>query len=141
MRQIRQLIIHCAATPPSSDIGRKEIDRWHRQRGFLCIGYHYVIRRDGSIEVGRHEDEAGAHAEGHNRYSIGVCLVGGVAADAKTPEDNFTPDQNAALLVLLRGLKRRYPGAEVLGHRDLPNVKKACPSFDVKHWLSTRPLE
>lgn len=141
MRTIKQLILHCAATPPSADIGRKEIDRWHRQRGFLCIGYHYVIRRDGSIEEGRPEDTAGAHAEGHNRYSIGVCLVGGVAADAKTPEDNFTDAQWAALRGLLAGLRSRYPTAEILGHRDLPKVAKACPSFDVKAWLAANNLK
>lgn len=152
MRTIRKIVVHCAATPATSDIGRKEIDRWHRQRGFLCIGYHYVIRRDGTVEEGRAEDRAGAHVEGHNRDSIGVCLVGGLAADGKHGEDNFTPAQYVSLHAVLRGLHGRYPKAAVMGHRDLSPDRnkdgritrnewtKECPSFDVAEWLQSHPL-
>jgi N-acetyl-anhydromuramyl-L-alanine amidase AmpD len=129
------IVVHCAATPPKADIGVKEITRWHRERGFLAIGYHWVIRRDGTVEPGRREDLIGAHAVQVNDRSVGVCLVGGV--DAKgNPEDNFTPDQMVALKGLLDSLAVRYPGAEVLGHRDIPGVAKACPSFDVRAWLN-----
>lgn len=140
------LVVHCAATSPSMDIGSAEIDRWHRQRGFFMCGYHYVIRRNGFVECARSghkcrgENDVGAHAQNHNHNSIGICLVGGVAADGKTPEDNFTPEQMSALGNLLAALKFRYPKATVLGHRDLPGVRKACPSFDVKAWAEAQAL-
>lgn len=79
-------------------------------------------------------DAIGAHVEGFNSTSVGVCLVGGVAEDGTTPQDNFTKDQYMSLLVLLKGLQKMYPEAEILGHRDFPGVKKACPSFDVRKW-------
>lgn len=129
------IVIHCSATKPKMNIGAKEIDRWHREKGFKCIGYHYVIRRDGTVEIGRPIREIGAHAQGYNEKSIGICLVGGVDADGK-PEDNFTLDQYAALAQLLDGELREYSKvARIVGHRDLPGVSKACPSFDVTKWL------
>lgn len=129
------LVVHCAATKASMDIGAEEIRLWHRQRGWFDIGYHYVIRRDGSIENGRPITRPGAHARGFNHISLGICLVGGVAEDGKTPEDNFTPEQYATLYDLLTGLLTQYPDANLVGHRDLPNVNKACPSFDVNKWF------
>lgn len=132
------IVVHCAATPPTMDIGAAEIDRWHRGNGWLCIGYHWVIRRDGTVEPGRDHGTVGAHEPSVNAVSEAVCLVGGVAADGKTPENNFTPEQFAALAEKLRELKEEYPDAVVLGHRDCPNVHKACPSFDVREWLSTQ---
>lgn len=148
LKDARYIVIHCSATPPDMDIGLAEIDRWHRAKGYFKVGYHLIIRRDGTVEAGRSIDEPGAHAAGYNSVSIGICLVGGVArvpdADGKTdadgprwdlvPENNFTPEQFAALKALVGGLKRQHPKAEVLGHRDLPGVKKACPSFSVRDW-------
>jgi N-acetylmuramoyl-L-alanine amidase len=131
------LIVHCSATPPSMDIGKREIDRWHRARGWLGIGYHFVIRQNGRIETGRSIERAGAHAYGYNDKSIGICLVGGVQEDDKTtPEQNFSTEQYRALEALLFQLKRDYPEAEVIGHRDVSS--KACPSFDVKTWWADR---
>lgn len=127
------LVVHCAATPPDMDIGAAEIDRWHRQRRFLMIGYHYVIRRDGTIEPGRPPGKWGAHARGFNHNSVGICLVGGVDKRNR-PEANFTPQQYETLKHLLLGLLSQYPDAVVVGHRDLPGVTKACPSFDVQDW-------
>jgi len=128
------LVVHCSATPPTMNIGAKEIRRWHRERGWTDIGYHYVLRRNGTVETGRPEGTVGAHVENYNRNSIGICLVGGV--DAKlNPEDNFTSAQYAALAELLRDLRQKYPQAEVCGHRDFPGVRKACPSFDVQKWI------
>ena len=113
----------------------KEIDRWHRARGFAKIGYHYVIHLDGTIDKGRDESEAGAHVSGHNATTIGVCYIGGVSADdVNVARDTRTPAQKAAMEKLVRELLSRYPGAEVLGHRDFPGVAKACPSFDVRKW-------
>lgn len=139
------LVVHCSATKPDADIGVREIDGWHRQRGFDAVGYHYIIRRDGRIENGRPEGVIGAHARGHNAHSIGVCLVGGIGDDG-TPHNNFTRAQFDRLCTLLAELCKRYPGARTLGHRDLspdlngdgkitPNEYiKACPSFDVATW-------
>lgn len=128
------LVIHCAATPPTADVGVKEIRQWHRQKGWVDIGYHYVIRRDGRVETGRPEDVIGAHVSGHNATSIGICMAGGVDKNQK-PEDNFTGAQYEALAALLKTLICKYPGCTILGHRDFPGVKKACPSFDVAAWL------
>lgn len=146
-RVITHLVVHCSATPASRDIGAKEIDRMHRERGFLKIGYHYVIKRDGTVEIGRQESEVGAHVTGHNKNSIGICLIGGVAADGKTAERNYTPNQYGSLAALLYGLKGRYRKAEILGHRDLSPDRngdgkitsnewlKQCPCFDVREWV------
>lgn len=128
MRKINEIIVHCAATPEGKDFTVQQIDSWHRQRGFRCIGYHYVIYRDGSVHRGRPESQVGAHCTGHNANSIGVCYIGGCAADGKTPKDTRTDAQKAALLKLLRELKAKYPVAAINGHRDFAN--KACPSFD-----------
>ena len=103
--------------------------RRHRQRGFhLGIGYHYVIRRDGTREMGRPEYMVGAHCQGHNKYSIGVCYEGGLDNDGR-PADTRTEAQRQALRQLLRELKQRYPRALIVGHHDL-NPMKACPCFD-----------
>lgn len=128
------IVIHCSATSPSLDIGAKEITQWHKAKGWKTIGYHDVIRRSGVIEKGRAYDEPGAHVQGYNYRSVGVCLVGGVDADGN-PEHNFTLHQMNALYGLVRSLLDRFPGAIVQGHRDFPGVDKACPSFDVAAWL------
>lgn len=134
--QINMIVVHCSATPAHMDIGKDEINKWHTAQGWIGIGYHYVIRRDGSIDLGRPLARPGAHVEGHNKYSIGVCLVGGVDKGGPTgkPEDNFTPMQKATLLVLLYQLRNLFPDTRICGHRDL-QPKKACPSFDVGRWL------
>lgn len=125
------IVIHCSATSPSMDIGKQEIERWHRSRGWLTIGYHYVIRRDGTIETGRPGDVIGAHVSGHNSNSIGICIVGGVSEkDKRTPENNFTQEQFNSLIKLVKKLKVKYDVAKVCGHRDF-NKNKACPCFEV----------
>lgn len=134
MRKIEKIILHCAATPEGRDYTVEEIDRWHKDRGFAEIGYHYVIYRDGSVHPGRSLSKAGAHCLGQNANSIGVCYVGGCAADGKTPKDTRTAAQQAALVRLVKELCVRYPGATVHGHNEF--AAKACPSFDVKTWLA-----
>ena len=129
-RSINEIIVHCTATKEGQDVTTSQIDAWHRQRGFRCIGYHWVIYRDGSVHAGRNVDEVGAHCTGHNAHSIGVCYVGGLDTDAKTPADTRTLAQKAALLDLIKRLKRIYPNASVHGHREFAN--KACPCFDAK---------
>lgn len=132
------IVIHCSATPAGRDVTAAEIDTWHKQRGFNKIGYHYVIRLDGSIEAGREVDEVGAHAKGFNTVSVGICLVGGVDANnIKQAEDTFTPAQYRTLERLVGDMLRKYPNARVCGHRDL-DPGKACPSFNVAKWMKPR---
>lgn len=138
--RIQYLVVHCAASRPSMDIGVTDIRRWHLQRGFLDIGYHYVIRRDGTVEKGRADTTPGAHVQNYNGKSLGICLAGGVTEhDVNVAEDNFTPPQFAALHELLTRLQATHPKAQIVGHRDL-NKGKACPSFDVKEWVARNPI-
>ena len=127
-RTIKELIVHCSATPEGKDYNVDTIRQWHLQRGFSDIGYHYVIYRDGSIHIGRDESIIGAHCTGHNTNSIGVCYIGGCASDGKTPKDTRTTEQKQSLVKLLKELKTKYPQASIHGHRDFSS--KACPSFD-----------
>lgn len=134
MRPIDMIVVHCSATG-TEDIGAAEIREWHLAKKWSDIGYHYVIRRNGRLEHGRPESEIGAHAQGFNDSSLGVCLVGGVDANDRTKgEFNFTRAQMAALEALLAALIVKHPNASVIGHRDLKGVRKACPSFDVRAW-------
>ena len=82
MRTITEIIVHCTATPRSRNVSAADVDRWHRQRGFNQIGYHYLIRLDGSVETGRPESSVGAHCLGHNAESIGVAYAGGTERGA-----------------------------------------------------------
>lgn len=140
MTRIDYLAVHCSATPADGDFDASDIRRWHRERGFRDIGYHYVITRSGEVQKGRPDDMAGAHERKINRRSISICLVGGSPPTGSREyrrglgEDNFTPAQKTALAQLLLHLKEQHPDAEVIGHRDVQGVRKACPSFDVKPW-------
>lgn len=148
-RRTDYIVVHCSATPPGSDIGADEIDDWHRNRGWSGIGYHAVIRRDGTVEFGRHFDEAGAHVKGQNYRSVGVCMVGGVD-DRGDAQDNFSQAQFESLRATIAFLERAYPDASVVGHRDLsPDLDgdgiidrsewlKECPSFEVAEKLRGR---
>lgn len=129
MRTIKQIIVHCSATKEGDHFTKADIDRWHKEQGYSCIGYHYVIYLDGSIHQGRAEDEIGAHCLGKNATSIGICYIGGLNAYGE-PKDTRTDKQKAALLTLLKKLKQKYPKAKVYGHRDF--AKKDCPCFDAK---------
>lgn len=145
LNMVNYIVVHCADTYARMDIGAKEIDSWHKQRGWSKIGYHFVIRRDGTVEKGRETDEIGAHTLGHNYESIGICMVGG-KADSGGPENNFLPVQFKALYKLIYSLLHMYPNAVIVGHRDLSPDKnndgiiekwewvKTCPSFDVREW-------
>jgi N-acetylmuramoyl-L-alanine amidase len=145
-KSTRRIVIHCAATDPSwhGPIDIKEIKRWHiMQRGWKDVGYHYYIRHSGAVEIGREEGAIGAHAAGYNSDSLAICLEGGLdvlkGSDGKlvlTPTArHFTRNQYTSLESLVLSLIDRYPEVnQVLGHRDLPGVNKACPSFDVRVW-------
>jgi N-acetylmuramoyl-L-alanine amidase len=140
-RLISKIILHCSATPNGRPHSAADIDRWHADRGFArsqlylarfnpefrAIGYHFVIRLSGEVELGRHLDEVGAHARPWNTTSLGICMIG---------TDQFTAPQWAALRRLVSDMTTRYPSAAVIGHRDVPGVNKICPGFSVKDWLA-----
>lgn len=138
--EIKQVIVHCSYTPPGMDIGAAEIREWHtlpepKGRGWRDIGYHVVIRRDGTIETGRPFFEIGAHCKGQNLDSIGVVLVGGMSED-KTPVFNFTEAQMVALSTYLGYLSSVIPGLEIHGHNWYS--QKECPCFDVEQYFGTQ---
>ena len=128
-RKITEIIVHCTATKEGQEISVADVDRWHRERGFAGIGYHFLIYLDGSIHNGRPINKAGAHCVGHNVNSIGICYVGGLDAKGK-PKDTRTQAQKVALLTLLKRLKALYPLATIHGHREFAN--KDCPCFDAR---------
>lgn len=134
------IVVHCSATRAIQDVGVKEIRQWHLAKGWADIGYHYVIRRSGKVETGRAVNVVGAHVEGHNADSIGICLVGGLNNDTWKPEANYTAQQWEALEKLIRTLIKTYPKAKVLGHRDFPGVQKACPCFNARTWAKKLKL-
>ncbi|WP_165312529.1 N-acetylmuramoyl-L-alanine amidase [Vibrio ziniensis] len=121
------ITVHCSATPHSMDIGCSEIRRWHLQRGWQDIGYHYVIRRNGTIEQGRPLLQQGAHVTGNNKGNIGICLVGGCDNKQK-PQDNFTLAQRKSLFTLIEQLQQQYniDDKHVTAHSQW-NSSKACP--------------
>jgi N-acetylmuramoyl-L-alanine amidase len=131
VRQITKIILHCSATREGQDVSVETIRKWHLNRGWSDIGYHYVIYLDGSIHEGRPVNRSGAHTKGYNSKSIGVCYIGGVEKDGKTPKDTRTPEQDTALTNLITALLEMYPTATLHGHNEFAN--KACPSFDVQN--------
>lgn len=133
MRKINKLIIHCSATPEERAVSVSDIMRWHRERGFRTIGYHYVIYLDGSVHAGRPVSEEGAHCLGQNRNSIGICYIGGLDAKSLLPKDTRTEAQKDALRHLVGNLRKEYPGATLHGHNEF--AAKACPCFDVRELL------
>ena len=146
MREINEIIIHCSDTMEGNNYKAADIRTWHMMpkkeggRGFSDIGYHYVIRLDGTIEVGRPLSKPGAHCLGHNKNSIGICYVGGRRRDPEgrrryVRDDTRTPDQRKSMEGLVKFLKMTYPEATIHGHREFAN--KACPCFDVKKWLQS----
>lgn len=151
MKKIDAIVIHCSATRAGQDVRASDIDKWHKERGFACIGYNFVIDLDGTVEVGRPLTRDGAHCNtaglsgvSYNKHSIGICYVGGLDKDGRAA-DTRTPAQKKALVELVYSLLDKYPDiVEIIGHRDAspdrngdglitPNEWiKQCPCFDVK---------
>ena len=129
MREINKIILHCTATPEGRDISAATIKKWHTDKGWSDIGYHYVVKLDGTVEDGRPVERQGAHVRGHNRNSIGISYVGGCDKDMN-PKDTRTEDQVLALDELIAILLDKYPGSTLHGHNEFS--PKACPSFDVQ---------
>lgn len=131
MRKVSKLIIHCTATPEGRHHDVADIRRWHLNRGFSDIGYHYLIHLDGTIEIGRPITKQGAHCSGENRGSVGICYVGGMSKDMKKSKDTRTPEQKNSLVTLMQELIYKYnKDITIHGHNEFAN--KACPSFNVK---------
>jgi len=130
MRDINEIIIHCSATTEGREVSVADINYWHKQRGFNSIGYHFVIYLDGSVHTGRPIEQIGAHCLSHNNHSIGICYVGGLTKDGKSPKDTRTEAQKTALVKLVADLRASFPKAGVHGHCEY--AAKACPCFDVK---------
>lgn len=129
MRKVKKLIVHCTATPEGREVSINQITRWHKERGFRTIGYHYVIALDGTIKKGRDISEVGAHCKGQNTNSIGISYVGGLD-HALNAKDTRTDSQKKAMTELIAELKEQFPGVTIHGHNEFSN--KACPSFDVQ---------
>jgi N-acetylmuramoyl-L-alanine amidase len=129
MRHIDKIILHCSATLPGQRVDVETITRWHKQRGFKTIGYHFFIDRSGTIHAGRPLEQQGAHCKGQNAHSIGICYEGGLNKEGK-PLDTRTILQRIAMKELVAQLQGQFPGATVHGHREFAN--KACPCFDVQ---------
>lgn len=154
--ETKHIVLHCSATKPTLDIGRRQIREWHLAKNWSDIGYSLVIRRNGLLEMGRHPDDIGAHVAGFNSTTVGICLVGGLYLDGTEAEDDFdglfTKEQESALIHTLHFYKALYPSATILGHRDLSPDKdmdgkiekhewlKSCPGFDVAGWCKRNGL-
>jgi N-acetylmuramoyl-L-alanine amidase len=119
MKNISLITVHYSATYGDQNTTAADIDRMHRQRGWSGIGYHWFIRRDGTVERGRPESQVGAHVGGRNSGNIGVCWAGGLdrATGPNKGVDNRTPAQRAALVTVIRDVLSRHPRARVVGHR------------------------
>jgi N-acetylmuramoyl-L-alanine amidase len=130
-RFISEIIVHCTATAEGKDYTVDDIRKWHKERGWSDIGYHYVIDRKGHILPGRDVDTVGAHCEGHNAHSIGVVYIGGVSALNGKPKDTRTLAQKAGLIRCLTELRILYPSAKIYGHCDFTK-SKPCPCFDAR---------
>jgi N-acetylmuramoyl-L-alanine amidase len=135
MRDINLIVVHCSATKTNQEVDMAVIDKWHRQRGWRKIGYHFVINRDGVVEEGRAKGEVGAHVKGKNKNSLGICLIGGIDEKGNA-ESNYTKEQWKALEQLVDYLLDEFGDIEVSGHNEY--AAKACPCFNVKEWQSNR---
>lgn len=133
---MKYITIHTADTYPDMDIGAAEIRDWHvNGNGWRDIGYHRVIRRDGTVEQGRPDNQTGAHVGGHNTGNFGICLVGGKSRETDGCEDNYTKEQYDALYYLIKELHTRWPDAEIMGHNGFKgHESRGCPCFDWIEW-------
>lgn len=149
MRTIDTIMLHCTATPPGREVTRAELDRWHKAENFepytdpktgvtTYAGYHLLIHLDGSYQRIRPDEARGQHCpqDNMNNRAVAICYVGGVDNNNR-PCDTRTEAQKRTMVTLVRTMLGRYPGSQVIGHRDIKGVKKACPSFDVASWLKS----
>lgn len=147
-----EIAVHCSATLIEQEVNAAIIRSWHKAKGWSDIGYHFVIKRDGTIEVGRPLTRQGAGVKGHNNYTLHICLTGGLNAMGE-PENNFSKAQFKSLRILIDGIKFKFKITAVKGHRDYSPDKnkdgvitknewlKVCPCFDVGEWYYGRIKE
>ena len=138
---IKFLVLHCSATRCNQDYSVEQLRRDHKKRGFYDIGYHFYIRKDGTMTQHRKLLEVGAHARPYNRCSIGICYEGGLNEEGRAC-NTMTAEQETRLVDLFRNLKILFPNAKIVGHRDLPGTTpKECPGFDAGSWALQHQLE
>lgn len=130
MREIKYIAVHCTATPQTTSIESIK-QYWKTQLGWKMPGYHFIIKPNGEIAQLLDIEKVSNGVKGFNSVSINIAYIGGIDDKGK-PLDNRTPEQKQSLIDVLKQLKKSYPQALIQGHRDFPNVKKACPSFDAK---------
>ena len=130
MKEINKVIVHCTATPEGRHTTVEDVRRWHLDRGWSDIGYHFLVYLDGTVHEGRSLDVQGAHCRGQNKNSIGIAYVGGLDKVNFKPKDTRTEEQKEALVDMLEFFKIAHPEVVIYGHRDF--ASKACPSFDAK---------
>jgi len=142
-RQVTEVIVHWTDTYTNKNIGAEEINAIHIDLGLSGIGYHYVIRRDGSLQRGRPVNKQGEHtsANGHDEYSIGLVFVGGINAPSGTAfpgsyrgVSSLTLAQMNTFNAFCAAFYARYPGGQILGHNDV-DVLEEDPGFDVRDYV------
>ena len=136
-RKIARVVVHCSATPQGRYHDAHDIHRWHKEppNNWAGVGYHYILLDSGEIQQGRNIHYQGVHAKGYNVGSLAICLIGGLNDDMIATDNAFTLDQILRLESVLKELRKMYPDADILGHRDLPNVNKACPCLNVSNYI------
>lgn len=137
-RSINLIVIHCSATNVNSDYTPEHLERDHRARGFNSAGYHFYIRKDGTVVKFRPLSQVGAHVQGYNANSIGVCYEGGLNAAGKA-SDTRTVLQKSAIITLLKKLKSAYPSVRICGHRDLSPDLDHDGTIEANEWTKICP--
>ena len=135
VRKLDRIILHCTATTEGRHVDVDTIRKWHLDRGWSDVGYHFIIYIDGSVHVGRPIEQSGAHTSGHNATTIGVVYVGGTDASGKA-KDTMNAAQETAFVNLVKHLRDQFGPLTLHGHNEY--AAKACPSFKVKDkfkWL------
>jgi len=124
MRKLRTIFLHHSESDIDSHDNIETIREWHLQRGFSDIGYHFVITKNGVVNIGRPIDKVGAHAKGYNSHSVGICLTG---------DDRFSDEQFEGSAKLIKSLFVVFGVMLVRGHNEVSDKK--CPNFDVEKFV------
>ncbi|AGO47823.1 N-acetylmuramyl-L-alanine amidase [Cellulophaga phage phi46:1] len=135
MRTIKYIVLHCTATVQHAKV-ENIIKYWRNVLKWKSNGYHFIIESSGKVHNITPIENVANGVAGYNSASIHISYIGGIDKNGKAL-DNRTPEQIEAQKQLIRTLTKQFPNAEIKGHRDFPNVRKDCPSFDVKSWLKT----
>ncbi len=124
IRSVQRVFIHCSASDNPAHDNVATMRQWHLARGFNDVGYHFFIRKDGTLQLGRPLERTPAAQEGNNIATIAICLHG-------LAKDKFTEKQLSALKQLAKQIKTAYNAKITFhGHREVS--AKSCPVFDYK---------